>query len=261
MPTVRLVHWNEKEAEDRARILADAGFEVLSEPPTGSKFFQDLETEAPQAIVIDLSRMPSQGRDIAVAIRKRKGTRYIPIVFVGGDPGKVERIKELLPDATYCGWADVSAMVRQVIEAGIEDVVVPDSVFAAYARKPLADKLGIKSGSRVAHVSSPSEFASALGELPSGATLVSGPDESADLTLWFVRSAEKLSADLELIVDTSKRAPVWIAWPKKGAACEGDLTQRVVREAGMNAGMVDYKICSIDRNWSALLFTWRGAVE
>jgi hypothetical protein len=60
------------------------------------------------------------------------------------------------------------------------------------------------------------------------------------------------------IVDASKRAPVWIAWPKKRSKLAGDLAQQIVRERGMAEGMVDYKICSIDQDWSALLFKWRG---
>lgn len=258
MLTVWLIHWKEEEAKDKARRLREAGFEVLSDLPAGSKFFRSLEEENPQAIIIDLSRIPSQGRDLAVAIRKRKGTRHIPIIFVDGDPGKVEQIKRLLPDARYGRWDNVSAIIRQAIEAGTEDVVVPDSVFAAYAGKSLTGKLGIKAGYRVAHVGAPDAFVSALGELPAAAALVSGPDKNADLTVWFVRSAKELNTQLEMIVAASKRAPVWIAWPKKGSAHEGDLTQQGVREASMSAGMVDYKICAIDRTWSALLFTWRG---
>jgi len=33
------------------------------------------------------------------------------------------------------------------------------------------------------------------------------------------------------------------------------LGQPVVREAGIAAGMVDFKICSIDKTWSGLRFT------
>jgi CheY-like chemotaxis protein len=258
MSTIRFIHWKKEEAIPKARILKDAGFEVRSDPPAGPRFLQELESQDPDAVVIDLSRIPSQGRDIAVSIRRRKGTRHIPIVFVGGDPAKVERIKGLLPDAGYGSWDDVIATVEQAIEAGVEDPVVPDSAFAAYTGKPLADKLGIRAGSRVAYIRSPSEFVATLGELPPDVVLADDVMDHADLIIWFARSAEQLGEDLEAIADASKAAPVWIAWPKKGSANEADLTQVLVRKTAMAAGMVDYKICSIDRNWSALLFTWRG---
>jgi CheY-like chemotaxis protein len=261
MYSIRLIHWQEEETIEKARILKEAGFEVFSDPPAGSRFFKALESENPDAFVIDLSRIPSQGRDIAVAIRRRKGTRHIPIIFIGGNPTKVEQIKRLLPDARYAGWDDAIVAIEKAIEASTNQVMVPESVFAAYAGKSLVAKLGISAGSKVAHVKSPNDFITTLGTLPPRAVLISNPDEIANLVIWFVRSIEQLGADLASIVDASKRSPVWIAWPKRGSSYEGDLTQQVVREKAMRAGLVDYKICAIDRNWSALLFTWRGVVE
>ena len=52
-------------------------------------------------------------------------------------------------------------------------------------------------------------------------------------------------------------APLWIAWPKKSSAMESDLSQQIVREAGLAAGLVDFKICAIDETWSGLKFTRR----
>jgi hypothetical protein len=36
-----------------------------------------------------------------------------------------------------------------------------------------------------------------------------------------------------------------------------DLKQDVVRRAGLNAGLVDYKIAALDQSWSGLKFTVR----
>jgi hypothetical protein len=46
-------------------------------------------------------------------------------------------------------------------------------------------------------------------------------------------------------------------WPKKTSALAGDLTEQFVRETGMGAGWVDYKICAVDETWSGLLFARR----
>jgi hypothetical protein len=51
--------------------------------------------------------------------------------------------------------------------------------------------------------------------------------------------------------------PLWIAWPKRASGEKTDLTQQQVGEVSLNAGLVDYKICSIDETWSGLLFTKR----
>lgn len=86
---VRFVHWNQEEAEAKAQRFEQAGSEVDCDIPSGSDFFKELEKEGFAALVIDLSRIPSQGRDLAVAVRRRKSTRRIPILFVGGKPTKV----------------------------------------------------------------------------------------------------------------------------------------------------------------------------
>jgi hypothetical protein len=46
-------------------------------------------------------------------------------------------------------------------------------------------------------------------------------------------------------------------WPKKTSGMVSDLTQQEVREAGLGAGLVDYKVCAVDAIWSGLLFTRR----
>jgi len=50
---------------------------------------------------------------------------------------------------------------------------------------------------------------------------------------------------------------LWIAWPKKAAKIEGDLTFGAVQEIGLAHGLVDNKSCSIDESWQALRFVHR----
>lgn len=110
----------------------------------------------------------------------------------------------------------------------------------------------------MALVHAPDEIIEALEDLPPGVELVFARGQRADLTLWFASTEEQMGEDLEEIVQASKAAPIWVAWPKGGARKRGDLTQQSVRDTAMEAGMVDYKICSLDKKWSGLLFTWRG---
>ncbi len=55
----------------------------------------------------------------------------------------------------------------------------------------------------------------------------------------------------------ANHGPIWIVWPKKTSHAASDLSQQSVREVGLAAGLVDYKICSLDSTWSGLLFTRR----
>jgi len=50
---------------------------------------------------------------------------------------------------------------------------------------------------------------------------------------------------------------LWVAWPKKTAKIEGDLTFDAVQEVGLAHGLVDNKSCSIDERWQALRFVYR----
>ena len=89
MKLVRLIHWKPEEVEQREKILRAAGYKVDSKVEGGSKICKEITEVPPAAIVIDLSRLPSQGRDFGLMVRKRKGSRNVPLVFVDGDPAKV----------------------------------------------------------------------------------------------------------------------------------------------------------------------------
>ena len=52
---------------------------------------------------------------------------------------------------------------------------------------------------------------------------------------------------------------LWIAWPKRASGVETDLGERAIRELGLDAGLVDNKVCAIDATWSALRFVYRLA--
>ncbi len=45
---------------------------------------------------------------------------------------------------------------------------------------------------------------------------------------------------------------VWVAWPKKAAKMDTNITEDVVREVVLPAGLVDVKVCAIDETWSGL---------
>jgi hypothetical protein len=80
--------------------------------------------------------------------------------------------------------------------------------------------------------------------------------------MLFAKSAadldRRLSAARRTIAD---RGSLWIAWPKKTSGLRSDLDQRLVRKAGLDAGLVDFKICAIDETWSGLRFSVRKRVS
>jgi hypothetical protein len=257
MAKVKLIHWKAEEVEERQSILEAAGYQVDSTLEQGAEFFKQLVKDPPSAIVIDLARLPSQGRDLALMLRKRKSSRHIPLVFVDGEPGKVEGVNNLLPDAWYTTWHQVSAVLPRAIANPPADPVVHNSTFTGYEGKPLVIKLGIKPGMTVGLMNAPGDFEELLIELPAGVEINSGCSEECGLSIWFLRSRADLENEIADILQQSHHGPIWLAWKKKKSGQATDLTQQVVRQTGLENSLVDYKISSIDDTWSGLLFRYR----
>jgi len=128
---------------------------------------------------------------------------------------------------------------------------------AGYSGTPLPKKLGIKEGSVVALIAAPRNFRKTLGKLPAGARLRTKPDARCTLTLWFIRSRADLTRGLRQAVALAAQGTIWILWPKQTSGVATDLKEGVVREAGLAAGLVDYKVCAVDATWSGLAFALR----
>jgi hypothetical protein len=78
-----------------------------------------------------------------------------------------------------------------------------------------------------------------------------------EITLWFERSAAALRRRVGAVADAAGEGTLWIAWPKGSSAIETDLSEGEVRAIGLDAGLVDSKVCAIDADWCALRFTQR----
>jgi hypothetical protein len=128
---------------------------------------------------------------------------------------------------------------------------------AGYSGTPLPQKLGIKSGTSVALVDAPADFARTLGALPEGVVLRGDARSDTGLTLWFVRARKDLAHGIARMARRAGDGALWIAWPKLGSALASDLREGVVRDAALAEGLVDYKVCAIDGTWSGLKFARR----
>ncbi len=256
MARVRLIHWHAEEAAELGAVLEKAGHAVESRPlETGS--YAKLRVRPPDVYVISLDRLPSHGREVAFALRESKATRHIPIVFAGGQEAKVERIKQALPDATYTAWSNIRSAVRKALAQLPAQPIVPSARPTGYSGTPLPRKLGIKPGSTLALVKAPADFETTLGELPEGVEIRKHARGTADLAVWFPSSRAELDDKLPAMDRLVGDGTLWIAWPKKSSGITTDLSEPVVREAGLAAGLVDSKVCAIDETYSGLRFTRR----
>jgi CheY-like chemotaxis protein len=255
---VHLICWKDDRAAELRDLLEEAGWMVDSTPFQMSTL-KSLAAAPPDAVVIDLGRLPAQGRDVGVALRTRAGTRDIPIVFVDGAEEKIARTRDLLPDAAYLTRDEMAMALPRALAEAPAAPVVPASTLAGYSGTPLPKKLGVKRGSVVALVNAPSDFASTLGELPDDVKVHDGTQPDATVTLWFVRSQNALEESIASMARIRKGGRLWICWPKKASGVTTDVTQQAVRSTGLAAGIVDFKICAIDGTWSGLCFANRKA--
>jgi hypothetical protein len=136
---------------------------------------------------------------------------------------------------------------------------VPTSIFEQYKDAPLAKKLGIKPNNTITLINPPPDFMETLGKLPDDTAITKNANEKADIVIWFTKTWKDLETNITNIVTSlTLTAKLWIAWPKKQSEdIVTNLTQATVRKMGLAHGLVDYKICAINKTWSALLFTKR----
>jgi hypothetical protein len=129
---------------------------------------------------------------------------------------------------------------------------------AGYSSTPLAKKLGIRPGGRVALVCAPAGFT--LDDLPDGATLVA--DGPADVAVVFATRAADLVPAVHAVRERLGPAgALWMAWPKKASKVPTDITEDRLRELWLPTGLVDNKVCAIDEVWSGLRFVLRVALR
>jgi len=131
-------------------------------------------------------------------------------------------------------------------------------VSAGYSGTPLVRKLGIKPQARLGLISAPEDFLVLLGELPEDVSVRSrarGPLEV--IVAFFLDRSELVRRLPALKAALDQAGGLWIAWPKRASGVATDVTENVVRELGLAAGLVDNKICAIDGTWSGLRLVYR----
>lgn len=272
--TIRLICWNEADAIARARILRRAGYHVIADPPENAggaknpggmvRYFREL---SPDAVVIDLDRLPSHGRELGLSLRASKSTRHLRLVFAGGVPAKVEIVRAAIPDAIFTPWDDdVAAAIERTFaqpepprlaSRELSKATGPGSLPGSLERK-----LDIKPQTRFAIVSvnrSDNQWLDeVLASIPDGAIRQRRIDAATTLALFPVASRRDLMRAFDQArASLPPKASLWIVHPKQTSALAADFNQDDVREAGLALGFVDYKVCAVDKDWSALKFARR----
>ncbi len=129
---------------------------------------------------------------------------------------------------------------------------------AGYSGTPLAKKLGIKPGHRVGLIGAPEGFEETLEGLPENVRFGRRAAGRFDVIVFFTKKAADLNRRFaQLAAGLDKAGGLWVAWPKKSSGVATDVVEGLVRHTGLDAGLVDNKICAVDETWSGLRFVYR----
>ena len=125
-----------------------------------------------------------------------------------------------------------------------------------YSGTPLAKKLGIKDDFRAALLHVPEDVKTELHDAFAKCR-IQNIKNSRDLDFIFLFAKSRAGLAFELLPAARTLAPagmLWISWPKKSSGTATDLTGDIVRQSGLDAGLVDIKVCAVTDVWSGLKF-------
>jgi len=127
---------------------------------------------------------------------------------------------------------------------------------AGYSGTPLPKKLGIKQQFRVALLELPGDVKAELKSALANCNVEN--DGPLDFAMIFVKSAAELKKQFPRFAKhLAPAGMLWVSWPKKASGVATDLDENAVRRIGLEAGLVDVKVCAVNEIWAGLKFVIR----
>ncbi|MCE9667524.1 DUF3052 family protein [Myxococcus stipitatus] len=121
-----------------------------------------------------------------------------------------------------------------------------------YALASLPAMLGIRAGSKVSVINPPRGFVQKLNPLPDGVEFLITAQTGLDVILFFSHDAQELVQRLPALARAmALTGGIWVCWPG-GEGIKTSLSEDFVRQAALDIGLVDNKICLIDETWTGL---------
>lgn len=131
---------------------------------------------------------------------------------------------------------------------------------AGYSGTPLLRKLGLAPGMRCVIIDAPVDYWGLVDADPRRMIVLEDGAADIDFVHLFVRERAGLRERLtSLRGRIAQDGMIWVSWPKRASKVATDLTEDVVRGAGLAAGLVDVKVCALDEVWSGLKLVIRRA--
>ena len=124
---------------------------------------------------------------------------------------------------------------------------------AGYSGTPLARKLSLKDGLRVWWDGMPQSVQQEIAAEGLQFDLLASAEPPIYAAHVFVTERSDLEAKLHHLLPLLDPAGmIWVSWPKKASKLPTDITEDVIRDVCLPMGLVDVKVCAVDRTWSGL---------
>lgn len=130
---------------------------------------------------------------------------------------------------------------------------------AGYSGTPLAQKLGLKDGSRALFIDLPVSLAGLASsrDFAEATRIAIDQIDTAPPGYDFVHIFTTVRSVLEALAQKlmaliARDGMIWVSWPKKAAKIATDITEDVIRAVVLPLGLVDVKVCAVDQTWSGL---------
>jgi CheY-like chemotaxis protein len=113
---VFLIEWDAAAAAVRAMSLYAHGIQVEVETEDGWHAYSRIRQRPPDAVVIDLSRKPSHGRELARSLNSVRMLRGLPVIFIDGDERNRELARSAVDDAVFTTSAELPEALTRLLD-------------------------------------------------------------------------------------------------------------------------------------------------
>ena len=127
-------------------------------------------------------------------------------------------------------------------------------VESGYSGTPLWKKLGFKTAMKVMVLNAPPHYPSLFEDSANDWLLVK---KDADAIHLFITEISEVSEIEKLLKLMPPAIMLWVSWPKKTSPLSKGLSEDHIRNAALACGLVDIKVCAVDKDWSGLKLTRR----
>ena len=257
-PHICLICWDQSRAEQHAAALKRESYRVTLVTASLSGWIGYIRDLAVDAVVFDLDRLPSHGRQVGLHLCQARSTRHLPLVYLGGEPAKVDRIRTELPHATCAPWSDAGRAIQTAMVAASRASPVHLPFKERAGSSDLVHRLGLKAEVPVFFWGDADFLYETLAAAADNLIVTWAPARQLCLTLAVTRCAADVVAVFEKgAAGYAPGSSIWIIHPKQSGRYSTDFNQNDVRALGLSHGWVDYRVCAIDSDWSGLKFARR----